>query len=398
MSIEPKIKVFILRDYYLPGYKSGGPIRTLANLIDRLGDQVEFRLFTRDRDCGDRIPYSHVQVNTWNQVGKAQVYYAAPNHLSPRILRTLIRASTPDIVYLNGFFSSFTVMCLLLFRFNRLPRMPIILAPRGEFAHSALQLKNAKKQAYLRVVRSIGLARNIIWQASSSLEAQDIRRVMGHFCRVHIAPNLPPHVDIHADHGLEKPVKSPGNLRLAFLARIAPMKNLEQALEMLCRLREPIIFDIYGPVPPDEVAYWRKCQEIILRLPANIQVSYHGPVPNAEVVSTLARYDFLLLPTLGENFGHIILESLVAGCPVLISNRTQWLDLAEKKIGWDIALEDLERWHTILHYCINMDNTTYHTLSQSAHQFALDYIRSPLAEQQNLALFTEVSRLYTPMK
>ena len=41
--------------YYLPGYKAGGPIRTLANMVDRLGDEFQFKIVTLDRDFGDRL-------------------------------------------------------------------------------------------------------------------------------------------------------------------------------------------------------------------------------------------------------------------------------------------------------------------------------------------------------
>lgn len=37
------MKILTLADYYLPGYKAGGPIRTLANMVDMLGDEFKFR-------------------------------------------------------------------------------------------------------------------------------------------------------------------------------------------------------------------------------------------------------------------------------------------------------------------------------------------------------------------
>ena len=55
----------------------------------------------------------------------------------------------------------------------------------------------------------------------------------------------------------------------------------------------------------------------------------------------LFEYHFFILPTLGENFGHVFIEALAAGCPLIISNRTPWLELEKKGIGWDIPLENL---------------------------------------------------------
>src|SRR5438132_620616 len=49
---------------------------------------------------------------------------------------------------------------------------------------------------------------------------------------------------------------------------------------------------------------------------------YCGPIPHEQVAGVLSDNDLLYLPTLGENFGHIIVESFAAGCPVLISDCT----------------------------------------------------------------------------
>ena len=46
--------------YYLPGYKSGGPVRTIVNLVDHLGDDIDFRIVTSDRDALEDAPYANV--------------------------------------------------------------------------------------------------------------------------------------------------------------------------------------------------------------------------------------------------------------------------------------------------------------------------------------------------
>ena len=46
--IRPQILCFV--DYYLPGYKAGGPLRTIINMVSQLGGEFEFLIVTRDRD------------------------------------------------------------------------------------------------------------------------------------------------------------------------------------------------------------------------------------------------------------------------------------------------------------------------------------------------------------
>lgn len=386
MKEARKIRIFTTVDYYLPGYKSGGPVRTLSNMVEHLGDQVQFYIFTRDRDALDTQSYPNVQVNAWNTVSKAEVYYASPEKMTRQTLLRLVKAIHPDVLYLNSFFSTLTIKTLLLFRPGLVSDIPIVLAPRGEFSAGALKLKAFKKHFYLVVAHATGLYHPVtFWQASSPYEQIDIRRVMGKPVHIHVAPDLSPAVNSNFSGQPEKPIKQPGRVRIAFLSRITPKKNLHQAIQMLAPLAGQVTFDVYGMI--DDKPYWDRCQKIIARMPSHIRITYQGAIPNTDVVATLAHYHFFLLPTLGENFGHAILEALTAGCPVLISDQTPWRDLESQRVGWDIPLSDLERWHAILQHCIDVDNESYQIMTQAAWRFAQMHLQDPVARQQNIDLF-----------
>ena len=58
----------------------------------------------------------------------------------------------------------------------------------------------------------------------------------------------------------------------------------------------------------------------------------------------------MILPTFNENYGHVILESLTAGCPVIISDQTHWLTLSEKKAGWDLSLSDQQQFVDVINF------------------------------------------------
>lgn len=65
---------------YLPGYKAGGPVRTIVNMVDSLADDHLFKIITIDRDLGDKQSYSNIKINEWNQMGQALVYYSEPTN------------------------------------------------------------------------------------------------------------------------------------------------------------------------------------------------------------------------------------------------------------------------------------------------------------------------------
>ena len=333
-----KTRILVFIDHYIPGYRFGGPLQSVANLVDHLGDEMNFSIITRDRDLKDPTPYPGIRTEIWQRVGKAQVCYLSPDRLTLRTIARLMRETPQDWVYLNSFHSPrMTVLPLLAMRLGLAPRRPCVLAARGEFSVGALALKARKKQLFRRITALLGLYDPVIWQASSPQEAEDIRREMNpKSANLRAAPNLPRRSStMPAIH--QRSPDAP--LRIAFLSRISPMKNLGFALQVLAQVRAPVVFSIFGP--REDAAYWRSCERLIAALPAHIQVEYCGPVEPARVIPVLAPHDLFFLPTLGENYGHVIAEALQAGLPVLLSDQTPWRGLQAKGIGRDLPLGDM---------------------------------------------------------
>jgi glycosyltransferase involved in cell wall biosynthesis len=381
-------KVLIASDYYLPGFKGGGPTISLACLVDRLGDEFSFDIVTRDRDFDAPEPYPESREKTGWTNGKARVFHLAPAELSLRSLRQTVRACAPDIIYLNSFFSRhFTGKFLLLRWIGATGRVPLVIACRGELSPGALAQKPVRKSVYLAAARLLGMYRDVVWQASSPLEEEDIRRLFGAGVRVAVAPDLTgirvPQVvpDSH-------PTKQAGTLRVMFLAKISPKKNLHGALELLGGMDGEIQFDIYGPVK--DADYWQECSRLISGLPCNVRVKHHGAVPHERVRQLFIDHDLFLFPTFSENFGHVIVESLSAGCPILISDRTPWRGLEQAGAGWDLPLEDPGPWRAALAKCIAMGPEDYQSFRQNPPAYLSRAYDEKDAIAANRALFASL--------
>jgi glycosyltransferase involved in cell wall biosynthesis len=184
-----------------------------------------------------------------------------------------------------------------------------------------------------------------------------------------------------------RPDKRPGAVRVIFLSRIDRKKNLDFAIRLLSSLSGDVKFDIYGPI--DDTTYWKDCEASIRRLPPSVHAVYRGPIPHHAVTSVLTQAHFFLLPTLGENFGHAIVEAFLAGCPTILSDRTPWRGLAQRGAGWDLALENPAAWREVLQRCIEMDAATYRRMSVSSHAFG-QHIASGDAVLQNRRLFRSI--------
>jgi glycosyltransferase involved in cell wall biosynthesis len=394
------VTVLVFVKHYLPGYKSGGPIRSVANLIEHLGDEMEFVVVTRDRDSGDHGPYAGIIPGVRHAVGKAQVLYVAPPALRLRTLRQLVRDLRPDVLYVNSFFArTFGMLPVLLRRCGQLPRTPMILAPRGEFSPGALEINPGRKRAFLSASNLLGLHRDLTWQASSRFEAADIRRCIASAAdAAHPQPGADPVIvapDLCAPGVAARPEapehrKAPGTLRVVFLSRLVPKKNLHGALQVLAGVRGRVDFEIYGPI--EDHAYWESCQRLTQALPTHVQVRYRGSVDPARVVSVFAEHDLLFLPTLGENYGHVILEALLAGCPVLVSDQTPWRQLETAGVGWDVPLDDAEQFRAVLERCIRMDAAAWDAWRTRAAAFARRHAADPTTVAANRLLFQRAVR------
>ena len=368
------IVVLATVNHYLPGFKSGGPVRSLENITTHLGTGNRFYIVTYDRDYKDPAPHSGIRIGDWNEVGKSLVYYVPYRKWSLRKWRKILSATTHDVLYLNSFFSpQFTIAPLLLRRFGLIPNTPVIVAPRGEFSSGALAIKKWKKKAYFSLAKAAGLYDGVLWHASSEFEKRDIENIFGRKNKVqiqvdvHIAEDLSGRAD-PGDLNLPRPRKSSGSVRLVFLSRLTRMKNLDGALRMLEGAKGEIDFSIYGPI--EDQSYWDQCLKIAKRFSNNIHVTYRGIVPHARVRQVFTEYHFLYLPTQGENFGHVIYEALDAGLPIIISDQTPWRNLSDKGIGWDLPLSRPDEFHSVLQRCVEMGDEDYNEISQKAIRFA----------------------------
>lgn len=337
---RPKILCFV--SHYLPGYKSGGPVKSIHNLTEHLTKTFEFLIVTSDRDLNDTQPYKSISINKWNKVGKVKVFYASKSFLNINNVSNLINETKHDILYLNSFFNfKFTTIPLITKKFFLNTKTPCILAPRGEFSPEAMKINFWKKKVYILIVSLLGLYKKINWQASCDNEYKDIlanRLIKKKFIK--IAPDLPKKYSFTKKFKLKKNKKRNGLLKIVFLSRINPMKNLDFLIKVLIKIKKKIYLNIFGPIENEE--YWVTCKKLIENLPKNITVNYKGVVTPNRINLILSSYDLFILPSRGESYGHVILEALTSSTPVMISNKTPWKTV--KNAITVLSLKNKKKW------------------------------------------------------
>lgn len=307
--------ILIIMGRYLPGYKDGGPVRSIKNLVDRLGEEYDFRILTVDRDHGDDKPYSDITVRDWNTVGAAKVFYVEPGGFDAETVEKL--ASGAELVYLCGCFNDYARTTLKLKKQGRV-KCRVVIAAMGLFSPGAFHIKYPKKKAYMVLLTKLGYLKNVEWSATNMEEAEDIRREAGKDAVCHLAEDLPRKPE-KVEHIT---VADTGNLRVIFLSRISRKKNLFLATKILQQVKGNIVFDIYGNM--EDAAYWKECEEELKKLPENVEWEYKGEADAEQVVKIFSGYDVFLFPTMAENYGHVIFEAMAGGCVPVISDKTPW--------------------------------------------------------------------------
>lgn len=318
-------RILALLSTYRTGNEATGPVQSLRAFALEMRDDFDIKVVGVANSRAEQLAGDN--------------YEAAPSIklrsgiFCPFNLRKVLNTTPHELLLLNSFHDPQLVLPTLVMRkLNLISRKPTILSPRGEFAKGAMSIKPRKKLIYRRAIRRSRLTSDIWIHATADHEIADIQSVNLPCRGVLRAPNISvlpqlPAREFFADDE---------RLRIAFLGRISPVKNLEFAIDVLSQVSIPVTFDIFGPLVDE--GYARSLGRRIQSLPGHIKVELRGPIPHDRVVPELAKHDLFFLPTLGENFGHAINEALSAGLPALIADTTPWRGLEAAGAGWDLSL------------------------------------------------------------
>ena len=379
--IVNKKKVLICIDWFLPAYKAGGPIQSIANLVNHTKADFDYYIVTSNSDLAETLDLPQESLNTWITKAGYKIIYLDPLHQTYNFFKRLYVVEKFDIVYLNSLFSKkFTLLPLLVFKNQPIRK---VLAPRGMLGKGALEIKSIKKNIFLRFFKVLNLHHKIIWHATALSEVNEIETHFGRQCKVILAPNLSSKMQSTYLHK----IKVINQVNVFFLSRIAIKKNLLGAINYLTKINTncKVNFSIIGPI--DELAYWECCCAAIEKTPSHIQINYLGAMPHHEISNHLKNQHVLLLPTQHENFGHVIMESWQNGCPVIISDQTPWRHLQKEHLGFDIPLAEPDVFINAIQQMASMPQNEFNAWAESSVNFAKKFTNNPELIEQNKTLF-----------
>jgi len=359
--IKEQPKILLLSQWYPPAFRAGGPIKSVANLVDLLRPESPIQIACSDSDIdGSKVEFNSKEIQCVN---------------SSIEMKSLLR-NHKGLIYVNSIFSwLWGIYPLLISR-------KIIISPRGMLKPSALKKSTFRKKLFLKLANILGLYKEAHFIASNREEKIEIENAIRRFAGISIIENVG-----------TKPVdqapfikKSIGELDLLFVGRIHPIKNLLFLLEALKSVDARINLKIIGPI--EDGKYWTKCQKTISQLPNYHSVLFLDAQPFERIQQELTKAHFLVSPTLGENFGHAIFDSFAHGRPVIISDQTPWSYLEKHKCGWDLPLKQ-EVWTKVLNQTADLNQDDFDSFCTNSLDFAKKHSDHTRLKELYLNLFTQ---------
>ena len=325
MSDSPRILIFT--DWFTPGFKAGGPIRSISNLVQLLGPQAW--VITGDRDLGDDQPYEGIQLHQWTSLDNgAHVMYCSPEKAGKHVIQRICEEFIHDTWYMNSMFSLRFTIEPLWWNKRWKATNRLILAPRGMLHPEALKIKSFKKKWFLKTMRVLHFFNRIQWHATGNDEANFIVQHFGSTLPVAVLENVP------TFHPFRLKVPKLDQICVVMIARLSQEKGVLEGLQSWFGMDELKNVRLHIIGPKGDENYSKKVVDLIQEY-KGWQVSYLGALSPEKCVDELNQSHFLFSPSRGENYGHAIAEALLMGVPVIVTNTTPWKGLEEKEWGWD---------------------------------------------------------------
>ena len=368
-------KIFITIPWFLPAFRAGGPVQSIANLVNEFHDDVEYYIYCSDTDLNGAA-LENIKTGEWVDYNShTKVWYSEPGKISETLVKQ-VEVIKPDVLYMVGIYSWHFNMVPLLY--CKAPKK--ILSTRGMLHPGALSQKKWKKKMYLFAFKLMEYHHKVLFHATDAEESKYISACFGQAAKIHMAGNFPNKTD-----ALPVLEKQPGRLKLVSIALISPMKNILLVLQALAKSEANIQYDIYGPIKDHD--YWILCKEQIKLLPKNISATWHGELRPDEVVAAIGASHVFILPSKSENFGHSFYEALSAGRPVITSNHTPWNYLEKNLAGLNVSLENDRGLADGIGFFAEMEHAEFVKWSNGALGYAEKALDVEKIKEEYAALF-----------
>jgi len=303
---------------YVPAWSHGGPIFAVHGLCRALAARGhDVTVFTTDVHgagtldvpLGEEVRLDGVKVFYFHVVQPRRLYPA------PALRRALHeRIAEFDLAHLHSLFLWPTAATA---RAARQRGVPYIVSPRGMLVADLLRGRGQLRKAlWIQLVEKRNLRNAALLHATSELEAKEATRLGLDLPPVRVVPNG---TDIEPPPGPNAEISEPvrraisGGPFALYLGRLNWKKNLDALLAAIADV--PGLRLVLGGA--SEEGTRERLEGVARERGLAERVSFAGEVLGDDKQALLHAASCLVLPSLSENFGNVVLEAMAAGRPVV---------------------------------------------------------------------------------
>ena len=297
---------------YFPAVRYGGPLYSVHGLgvgLAGLGHDVQVYTTSvdgsRDSDVAHGCPTERdgLRVTYFRSPGLRRVYWAPA--LKTRLRETV---SEFDVVHLH---SVFLWPTLVAARMAERANVPFVLSPRGMLVPELIERKGRwAKRAWIRCFERHTVSAASAVHVTSALERDDLLEMGLAPERVEVVPN-----GIDDPRFPIEPNRRVTQGRLLYLGRISWKKGIDRLIHAMASIAHADLCIAGG----DDEHLVPRLKQLAVDVGVEKRVRFIGPVGGVGKERLFAETDLLVLPSISENFGNVVLEAMVRARPVVVT-------------------------------------------------------------------------------
>lgn len=305
---------------------TGGPARSVTNLVEALGENVSINtvhLFTIKSDNPMFLKFSSTKLHI-------ELFKSGILNYSTTLATSLEIVST-ELFHSHGIWQ---LPVHQMAKIARRRKIPYIISVRGMLEPWSLAQSKFKKNLAMMLFQQNDLKKAICLHATGYLEVQSIRK-LGYKNPIAYIPNG---LDIK-EFPQKQYLSGKTHRTILFLSRLHPKKGIEILLNAWEMLDDDFKKNWHIKIAGNgDKKYVHKLNVLIKNKGLTSNVTVIGPKFGPDKIDTYHEADLFVLPTYSENFGIVIAEALCCGIPVITSKGTPWEVLESYNAGKWVAV------------------------------------------------------------
>lgn len=232
-----------------------------------------------------------------------------------------------DVVHINAVWALGLLATLVM---ARLTRIPTVVTPHESLTAFDIDRSRTNLRRRQKLLLKVLYKRwTTLFVLTSQLEAEDS---LPGSTRLRTIPF--PIADPRRPLPPLRPRAQGHTLRVGFLGRFDPKKNLDLLIDAVAELPGHVRLLVAGDGPADLVAQMhRRAKDVGVQ----DRIEWLGFVSATERPAFLAGLDVLAMPSVFESFGMSAAEAMLHGVPVLVSERTGIAEVIRRHGGGEIV-------------------------------------------------------------